>query len=119
MRLLYNYVIKLHSLRWFTACFAKVADIYFLVDSSGSIGQSKFDEMKSFIKQTVDIFDIGPTFTRIGVITFSEGAVMQFNLTTYTSKAEINTAIDNIPYTAGSTNTGKLPLNVTHGFECP
>ncbi|WAQ98614.1 CO6A4-like protein, partial [Mya arenaria] len=87
------------------ACVAKVADVVFVVDTSGSVGGENFLKVKNFIKETINVFDIGSQYTRIGVITFSTAPTLQFNLTSYSTKADILAAVDRIPYTQGSTDT--------------
>lgn len=89
-----------------SACFAKVADVVFLVDSSGSVGDDNFRVVKDFIKNTINIFDIGAQYTRIGVLTFSSTPVLRFPLNMYDNKAAILKAIDGIPYSMGGTDTG-------------
>ncbi|XP_052797297.1 collagen alpha-4(VI) chain-like [Mya arenaria] len=86
-------------------CVAKVADVVFVVDTSGSVGGENFLKVKNFIKETINVFDIGSQYTRIGVITFSTAPTLQFNLTSYSTKADILAAVDRIPYTQGSTDT--------------
>ncbi|XP_060583327.1 collagen alpha-1(XII) chain-like [Ruditapes philippinarum] len=99
-------------------CLAKVADVVFVVDSSGSVGEPNFIKIKDFMKQTVNVFDIGTDFTRIGVITFSSDARQEFPLNRYNNSYDLSTAIDNIVYTQGGTNTGAaLELLRLKGFD--
>ena len=46
-------------------------DIVFVIDSSGSIGLSHFQQALNFTADLVSEFRIGPDFTHIGVITYS------------------------------------------------
>ena len=46
------------------------ADIYFVLDCSGSIGAGNFDTMKEFVVNMVNAFTISSSAVRIGVITF-------------------------------------------------
>ena len=62
------------------------------------------------MKQTINVFDIGTDFTRVGVITFSTNAKVEFQLDTYNTSSDISSAVDNIIYTQGGTNTGKEAL---------
>ncbi|KAH3830568.1 collagen alpha-1(XII) chain-like [Dreissena polymorpha] len=99
-------------------CFAKVADVVFLVDSSGSVGDENFKVVKNFIKNTINVFDIGAQYTRIGVITFSSTPVLRFPLNMYDNKAAILNAIDGIPYSMGGTDTGAaLEMLRLQGFR--
>ena len=69
--------------------------------------------MKQFVYDTVNEFDIGPDDTQVGVISFSYSAIAQFYLNTYHDKATLLTAINNLPYTGGSTNTSDA-LDLLH-----
>ncbi|XP_053405850.1 collagen alpha-1(XII) chain-like [Mercenaria mercenaria] len=100
------------------SCIAKVADLVFVVDSSGSVGPENFLKMKEFMKQTIKVFDIGDDFTRVAVITFSSNAKLEFELNTYNSSQDVLKAVDNIAYTQGGTNTGEaLELLRLQGFN--
>jgi len=82
----------------------KPLDIVFVLDGSGSVGQTNFDLMKSFIKQIVAPLDIGngPTQTQIGIVQFDNRV---FEVQTLSpSKTTINSAIDSLYFYAGSTN---------------
>lgn len=61
--------------------------------------------MLELTKQFVRDADIDSGSVRIGAAIFSSSVTVQFDLDTFTIKADILRAIDNIPYTYGSTNT--------------
>ena len=42
-------------------------DLTFVVDSSSSIGSANFEKVKSFVKQFVSRFEIGPDLTRVSI----------------------------------------------------
>jgi len=84
------------------------ADVVFALDVSGSIGFDNFQVMTQFVAMVVGTLDIdsstdGPTISRIGLVTFSDSAVLQFNLNRYTTKTALLQAV-NVPYLTGSTN---------------
>ncbi|XP_064631743.1 collagen alpha-3(VI) chain-like [Lineus longissimus] len=81
------------------------ADIVFVLDSSGSIGGDNFVKVKQFIADVVSKFDVGGATVRIGLVTYTYKARLQFHLNAYTNLADILTAIQNVPYITGSTNT--------------
>ena len=83
------------------------ADVFFLLDASGSVGNDSFQEVKDFVKDFVkmDLVKIGPNDIQVGVITFSEYATLRFTLNKYQEKKELLQAIDDLPYELGSTNT--------------
>jgi len=87
------------------------ADVVFVVDASDSTGFDNFQRMTQFVGQLVQTLDIdsvssGPTISRVGLVTFSDTAVLQFHLNRYTTKASLLQAV-NVPYLTGSTNTAQ------------
>ena len=84
----------------------KLADVMFVVDSSGSIGIDNFVKVKNFLKQTIGYFDIGTNFTRVGMITFNQQPTLQFGLNQYNKGLGLQAAVDGIVYSQGGTNTG-------------
>ena len=89
-----------------SACVAKLADVVFVVDSSGSIGMENFAKIKAFVKQTLNFFDIGTDLTRVGLITFNQYGSLQFGLGKYNTSNALVTAVQSIIYSQGGTNTG-------------
>ena len=89
----------------------------FVLDSSGSIGSANFQKIRNFVEAVVNDLEIGPTRTQVGVIVFSSSASMAFNLSTYSTREELTSAISCIPYIGGGTNTAAaLYLLVNEGF---
>ena len=99
-------------------CTAK-ADIAFILDSSGSIGQTNYDTMLKFVKNVVGNFDIGPNKIQVGTEIFSDRSYIQFNLNKYKTRGPLLQAIGNIPYKRGNTNTGDaLKVHIYHFRSC-
>ncbi|XP_041375252.1 cartilage matrix protein-like [Gigantopelta aegis] len=102
-------------------CGGKPADIYFLLDSSNSIWIHDFNlRMVKFVRDMVNIFDIGTNKTRVGVITFSSDVTPVFRLDEYTSRDSLLKAIspEHIKHQGGGTNTGSAIAYVRdHGFR--
>ena len=88
------------------SCAAK-ADMAFILDSSGSIGQTNYNKMLSFVKDVVNKFDIGSDKIRVATEIFSDRTYVQFNLNKYLTRGTLTNAISNIPYKRGTTNTGQ------------
>ncbi len=82
-------------------------DLYFVLDSSGSVGFNNFQLMKNFVYDTVNGFDIGPEDTRVGVISYSGDARFHFYLNTYDFKPSLLSAVNDISYTGGGTDTAE------------
>ena len=73
------------------------ADIVFLLDKSGSVGQTNFDKMLTFVKDVSSNFQIGPNDVQIGVDTFSSGFNHEFNLGTFSSNTDVASAVTAVP----------------------
>ncbi|XP_046580211.1 cartilage matrix protein-like [Haliotis rubra] len=105
------------------ACGGKPADVYFILDSSGSIEKDDFSHtMLDFVRNVTGLFDIGSgdSQTRVGIVTFSDDVTQIFPLSAYTSRNELLNAIspENIPHKAQGTNTGDaLRFVVEQGFS--
>ena len=76
-----------------------------MLDASGSIGSNNFIRMKSFVKDILTSFEIGPDATHVGVIRYESSASIVIPLGSITNHTQLNNSIDNIVYTAGGTNT--------------
>ncbi|XP_061116173.1 collagen alpha-6(VI) chain-like [Conger conger] len=85
----------------------EAADIYFLIDESGSIEEEPFKDMQKFIKEFLGTFTIGPDYVRVGVVKFADIPKLQFSLTVHTTSSSLETAVDNVPRDGGGTNIGK------------
>lgn len=81
------------------------SDIFFVLDSSGSIGAANFEVMKMFTRDFVNSLKIGPSDNQVGVILFDNTAAVQFYLNSYSTKENILTAIESLFYQSGDTNT--------------
>ncbi|KAK3096894.1 hypothetical protein FSP39_004520 [Pinctada imbricata] len=87
-------------------CGGKPADIYFVMDSSRSIGLANYHKQKEFVKRLVGAFDLGYDKTRIGVVSYSNNYRLDIPLGSTGSVSQLRAAIDNVPYHARGTNTG-------------
>ncbi|CAO2633740.1 Collagen alpha-4(VI) chain, partial [Lemmus lemmus] len=83
------------------------ADIYFLIDGSGSIRPEDFIEMKAFMKEAINMFHIGPDKVQFGVVQYSDKIISQLFLNQCASTAELKTAINDIQQGGGGTTTGE------------
>ncbi|KAG8010914.1 Collagen alpha-6(VI) chain [Nibea albiflora] len=91
---------------------AKLADIVFIVDESGSIGTSNFKLMRNFLHSIVSGLDVSPNRVRVGIVLYSDRPAVQFYLDTFSVKSELLKFIKILPYRGGGTNTGAA-LNFT------
>ncbi|XP_017333441.2 collagen alpha-6(VI) chain isoform X1 [Ictalurus punctatus] len=83
------------------------ADIYFLIDHSGSIYPSDFQDMKKFILEFLLMFIIGPKQVRVGVVKFASNPTLEFRLNEYNDRASLERAVDSILQIGGGTQTGQ------------
>lgn len=82
------------------------ADMFFLIDHSGSIEYPDFADMKTFINEFIHTFHIGPHHVRVGVVKFSDTPALEFDLTTYPDNPSVEKAVDGIIQLGGGTRTG-------------
>ncbi|CAE1253428.1 COL6A [Acanthosepion pharaonis] len=86
-------------------CGGKPADVYFLLDSSTSIWYVDYEKQLQFVSSVIDIFDVGPNRTRIGMGLFSDYFNPQIGFGDYNNKTEINQVILETKQKMGGTNT--------------
>lgn len=86
-------------------------DLIFVLDSSSSIGPTKYSRVTSFVKNFAERLN-ATRGNRIGVITFSNQAEVTFNLT-----RPANIIDGNIPYRPGETNTPDALCKLGSMFE--
>ncbi|XP_006038702.1 collagen alpha-6(VI) chain [Alligator sinensis] len=83
------------------------ADIYLLIDGSTSINIPDFKDIKEFVKEVIEMFNIGPNNVRFGVVQYSHKIEREFTLDQYQKKGDLVRAIDNVRQIYGDTYTGK------------
>lgn len=94
----------------FSVCSTK-ADVVFVLDSSTSVGEHNFGKVLDFSIEVLKLADIDSGNVRVAFITYSTSARIHFHFGDLQTKSEITTAIKNIPYVRGETNT-QLALHV-------
>uniref|UniRef100_A0A1I8F0U0 VWFA domain-containing protein n=1 Tax=Wuchereria bancrofti TaxID=6293 RepID=A0A1I8F0U0_WUCBA len=76
---------------------AQPTDLVFLIDGSGSIGLNVFhNEVLRFVKDFIELFDISPQQTRVGVVQFSHIIRHEIYLNDCSSMEQLKDAISNI-----------------------
>ncbi|XP_034144568.1 collagen alpha-6(VI) chain isoform X3 [Esox lucius] len=83
------------------------AELFFLIDHSGSIEYRDFDEMKNFINEFVRTFRIGPQHVRVGLVKFSDSPTLEFDLTAYPDHASVVKAVNGVTQIGGGTLIGE------------
>ena len=80
-------------------------DLVFVLDESGSIGSSGFELLRQFTIEISRSLDIDLQRSLVGVILFGNDATVEFGVTQNTNEASLLSAINNLQYGGGSTNT--------------
>ena len=88
----------------YTDCAVKT-DLVFVLDSSGSVGETNYESVKNFVAQFTMDMNIGRSENRVGVIIFGNEARVVINLEQYRRRNDLIYAIRSIPYLRGTTNT--------------
>lgn len=102
-----------------TTCPKQATDLMFLIDGSGSIGSYVFrNEVLRFVREFVELFDIGLEKTRVGIIQYSDQIRHEFDLAQFKDKAGVLQGIADIQYLTGLTRTGAaIEHMVMEGFS--
>lgn len=87
----------------FTECFP--ADIFFVLDESGSVTQANWVKQVAFTKELVGIFPVAQDKVRVGFSTFSSKVNKEVQLKESKKADDFNKALDDVKYGGGSTNT--------------
>ena len=78
-----------------------------MIDTSGSIGRDNFQLIREFTANlTTELIRNFPG-SAVGVILFASNAHIEFNLQAHTNLSELLTAITDLPYSGGGTNTAE------------
>jgi collagen type VI alpha len=94
------------------------ADMFFLLDGSGSISKDNFQSMRLFVKKFVDTLNIGPENNQVGMIVFGNEADVAFHLATYNNTNDVVDAIMKYPYPNDAfTNTADALCKLINGFS--
>ena len=92
-------------------------DIFFVLDGSGSIGDTDFGQVRQFEHDFVKQLRIGPDDNQVGTIVFSSTGNVIFYLNTYNTAEGVLNRILTLPYPGGGTNTADgLCKLVRYGF---
>ncbi|XP_064630158.1 collagen alpha-4(VI) chain-like isoform X2 [Lineus longissimus] len=93
-------------------------DLVFILDESSSIPYKSFVEEKDFMKNVVNQFKIAPKRSRVGLISYSTNATVQFYLDTHKTNAGVTSGVDELRRDGGDTSTWEaLRVLRTFGFR--
>ena len=100
-----------------TGCETRGIDLIFVLDSSGSVGSSNFQNVRNFVSNLVSQLEIGPDNTQVGLLNFASSPRIEFHLNTHQDNSSLVRAIANIPYTSGGTNTAAALTTLLSEFS--
>ncbi|XP_023220733.1 complement factor B-like isoform X1 [Centruroides sculpturatus] len=83
---------------------------YFIFDISGSIGSEDFKKSVNFVKLLVKKIGVSVDGSRVGVMTFSNEAIIEFFPMIFTTTEDVITALDNLNFTKGGGTATRLAL---------
>lgn len=85
----------------FSECHNQPADIGFLLDESGSVGNYDFKSNLAFVTNFVDVFDIGDTTAKISAYAFHQEMGDGFYFNCCINKESVKSSVNRINYTGG------------------
>jgi len=118
----------MYSFLFLTAC-SGGSDVVFAILTGNNKNLNYVQELTTFLGTVIGSMDLdsslnGSTITRIGLVTYSTTATIQFNLGTYSQKSDVLQAI-NVPYIGGSDNLASaikyvvFVINLKHAWFTP
>ncbi|KAM9317338.1 collagen alpha-1(XXI) chain [Gastrophryne carolinensis] len=88
------------------SCRTAPNDLVFILDGSWSVGPENFEILKKWVVNITSNFDIGPKFTQVGVVQYSDYPVLEIPLGRHRSIDDLIERMQNIEYLGGNTRTG-------------
>ncbi|CAM4596269.1 unnamed protein product, partial [Lepidochelys kempii] len=82
------------------------ADIYFLMDGSGSIFPNDFQDMKVFMNELIRTFQVSANGVRFGVVQYASTPQTELVISQYDSVNQVKVAVRVIHQSGAGTNTG-------------
>ncbi len=89
-----------------------VLEIVILLDGSKSLGDEGFNELKKFVKKTIDSYDVSPPGTHIALVEFSDQATVKIPLTKSFDPEVLKELVDKIKPSNGEKRNVDLALDV-------
>ncbi|CAD5113974.1 DgyrCDS3137 [Dimorphilus gyrociliatus] len=93
--------------KYFQAACNSAADLVFILDSSGSIGEESFFKLKRFVKSVIEEIDIVSCNFRIGLLKYGSDVIIEFHLNKFNTTSDILTGIEQFGYSFGYTFTSE------------
>ncbi|XP_048121615.1 collagen alpha-1(XXI) chain [Alosa alosa] len=98
-------------------CSTAVNDLVYILDGSWSVGTTDFETAKRWLVNITSGFDVGPLYTQVAVVQYSDTPRLEISLGQHQSAAELVTAIRDVGYLGGNTQTGRaIKFAIDHVF---
>uniref|UniRef100_A0A8B9R8W4 Matrilin 2 n=1 Tax=Astyanax mexicanus TaxID=7994 RepID=A0A8B9R8W4_ASTMX len=88
------------------ACTGKVLDLVFVIDSSRSVRPSDYIKVKAFLKNMLQLLDVGKNRTRVGLLQYGSTVQNEFFLNAFYKKEGLQQAVSQMEHLAAGTMTG-------------
>uniref|UniRef100_A0A3B3YFB3 VWFA domain-containing protein n=1 Tax=Poecilia mexicana TaxID=48701 RepID=A0A3B3YFB3_9TELE len=82
------------------------ADVVFIIDESGGIGNNNFQLIQSFVQSLIGSLNVNQTGVRVGIVTYNEAPKAHAYLDSFQDRTEAQQFIKLLPYRGGGSNTG-------------
>ncbi|XP_060091187.1 collagen alpha-1(XXI) chain [Heteronotia binoei] len=100
-----------------SSCRTAPTDLVFILDGSYSVGPENFEIVKRWLLNITSNFNIGPKFTQVGVVQYSDYPVLEIPLGTHDSNENLVREMESIQYLGGNTRTGRaIQFAIDHLF---
>ncbi|XP_031439572.2 collagen alpha-1(XXI) chain-like [Clupea harengus] len=98
-------------------CSTAVNDLVYILDGSWSVGSTDFETAKRWLVNITSGFDVGPLYTQVAVVQYSDTPRLEIPLGRHQSTAALVAAIQDISYLGGNTQTGRaIKFTIEHVF---
>ncbi|XP_029443002.1 collagen alpha-1(XXI) chain-like [Rhinatrema bivittatum] len=87
-------------------CRTALNDLVFIIDGSWSVGDTNFETTKNWLVNMTSGFDIGPSYTQVAVIQYSDAPRLEISLGEHLTSQELIAALKTMEYLGGNTQTG-------------
>uniref|UniRef100_UPI00398E3ED2 collagen alpha-1(XXI) chain-like n=1 Tax=Pristiophorus japonicus TaxID=55135 RepID=UPI00398E3ED2 len=89
-----------------SGCRTAMNDLVFIMDGSWSVGIDNFETAKTWLVNVTSGFDIGPAYTQVAVIQYSDTPRLEIPFGQFLTNKELIAGIESIKYLGGNTQTG-------------
>ncbi|CAH2248777.1 collagen alpha-1(XXI) chain [Pelobates cultripes] len=89
-----------------SSCRTAPNDLVFILDGSWSVDPENFEILKKWVVNITSNFDIGPKYTQIGVVQYSDYPVLEIPLGHHAFSEDLIKKMEAIQYLGGNTRTG-------------